>query len=47
MSLQKDFLISVFHSIIGKPFRDWIDERKNLRNQQFKLVENKIINLDP
>ena len=47
MSLPRDFFITVIHSIVGKPFRDWVDSRINLRNQQIKIEGNKIINVDP
>ena len=45
--LPRQYIANIIHTLVGKPFRQWIDAKLEERNE--KLVEKKemIIELDP
>ena len=47
LRLERAFICNLAYSIIGEPFRDWVDERVNGRNERVAIEGNQYINMDP
>ena len=47
INLPRAYLVNVIHSIVGGPFREWVDFRVNHRNESIKSKNNEYIQIDP
>ena len=45
--LERSYLCNLIYSIVGEPFKNWVDERVNRRNHKVAVVGNQFINMDP
>ena len=45
--LPREWICNVLHSVIGKPFKDWVKERVDARNQEVKVKADGEMSLDP
>ena len=45
--LERSYLCNLIYSIVGEPFKDWVDERVNKRNNKVAVEGNQFINMDP
>ena len=47
LRLERSYICNLIYSIIGEPFKVWVDERVNRRNQKVAIEGNQFINMDP
>ena len=47
LRLERSYLCNLVYSIVGEPFKEWVDERVNRRNTRVAVEGNKYINMDP
>ena len=45
--LPKQYIASVIHTIVGKPFREWMDAKLVERNEELIEKKDMLIELDP
>ena len=47
LRLERSFICNVAYSIIGEPFKDWVDKQVNERNERVAIDGNQYISMDP
>ena len=47
LRLERSYLSNLIYSIIGKPYRDWVDAQVNKRNHKVAVEGNQFISMDP
>ena len=45
--LPRSYLANVIYTIVGTPFRDWVDKAIQARNDKIVEEQNLAINMDP
>ena len=45
--LPRQYIANIINTIVGKPFREWIDAKLEARNTELALKKDMIIELDP
>ena len=45
--LPRQYIANVIHTIVGQPFREWMDAKLVERNQELTEKKDMIIELDP
>ena len=46
-SLNKQFIVNVAYSVVGEPFKQWVKDMIETRNQDMTKSKNLLINMDP
>ena len=47
MRLPKQWICDVAATVIGDPFREWVRDMINDRNQQMAVTKNMFVQMDP
>ena len=47
LRLERSYISNLIYSIVGQPYKDWVDVRVNERNRKVAVVGNQLINMDP
>lgn len=47
LRLERAYICNVAYSIIGEPFRNWVEKQVNERNEKIAVEGNQYINMDP
>ena len=47
LRLERSYISNLIYSIVGDPFRDWVDAQVNKRNSKVAMEGNLFINMDP
>ena len=45
--LTRSYIGNVIYTIVGEPFRDWVQEKVNERHQKIKESKDMLVELDP
>ena len=45
--LPKQWICNVAATVIGQPFRDWVKDQINNRNQSLAVTKNLFVDMDP
>ena len=45
-SLNKQFIVNVAYSVVGEPFKQWVKDMIETRNQDMTKSKNLLINMD-
>ena len=45
--MPRQYLINIIYTKVGEAFKDWVDERVNVRHQKVKDDGKKMIEMDP
>ena len=46
LNLQRQYIIDIIYTVIGQPFKEWVDERILIRNNKLKVTRNLDIAMD-
>ena len=47
LHLHRHYISTIIYSLVGKPFREWVDKRIVERNQKLEEKHNMTVMLDP
>ena len=47
MRLHRDYISTIINTLVGKPFRDWVDRKCEERNQKIEEKQNMVVQMDP